>query len=87
MQEKDTIINDNSESGVGGAINNNLIPETQKLPEPVKEPTEEEKRNNLIQSIVNSKLHYKPKKQFGVAYKKERNRKNKEQKKSRKSNR
>lgn len=51
------------------------------------EPTEEEKRQKLIDAIKKSHLRYKPKKLFGVAYKQERKRKNKAQRKSRKINR
>ncbi len=52
-----------------------------------KELTEEEKREQLIQAIKQSHLNYKPKKHFGVAYKKERKRKNTQAKKSRRANR
>jgi hypothetical protein len=51
------------------------------------ELTEEEKRKLLIKSLKESKKTYKPKKHFGVAYKKERKRKNKQAKKSRRANR
>jgi hypothetical protein len=52
-----------------------------------KELTEEEKRLRFIQAVKESHLRYKPKKHFGVAYKAERKRKNKAQRKSRKLNR
>lgn len=52
-----------------------------------KELTEEEKHELFIQKLKNSKKTYKPKKTFGVAFKSERKRKNKQAKKSRKINR
>jgi uncharacterized membrane protein YgaE (UPF0421/DUF939 family) len=52
-----------------------------------KELSEEEKRQKFIQAVKESHLRYKPKKHFGVAYKAERKRKNKAQRKSRKLNR
>ena len=60
-----------------------------------KELTEEEKREQAIQELKKSHIKFKPVKQsgnktvnqFGVNYKKERKRKNKEQRKSRKKNR
>ena len=52
-----------------------------------KELSEEEKRQRFIQAVKESHLRYKPKKHFGVAYKAERKRKNKAQRKSRKLNR
>jgi len=57
------------------------------IPEEPKELTEEEKREILIQKLKESKLKYKPKKDFGNTYKAERKRKNKQAKKSRKANR
>ena len=52
-----------------------------------KELTEEEKRLKFIEAIKQSHLNYKPKKHFGAAYKAERKRKNKAQRKSRKNSR
>jgi hypothetical protein len=54
--------------------------------EPV-ELTEEEKRAQFIEALKESKKNYKPKKHFGIAYKKDRKRKNKISKASRKANR
>jgi hypothetical protein len=59
----------------------------EKLGEELLESTEEEKRQKFIQAVKESHLRYKPKKHFGVAYKAERKRKNKAQRKSRKLNR
>jgi hypothetical protein len=52
-----------------------------------KELTEEEKRLKFVEAIKQSHIRYKPKKHFGTAYKAERKRKNKAQRKSRKLNR
>ena len=54
--------------------------------EPV-ELTEEEKHAQFIEALKESKKTYKPKKHFGVAYKKDRKRKNKMAKASRRANR
>jgi len=59
----------------------------EKFGEELLESTEEEKRQKFIQAVKESHLRYKPKKHFGVAYKAERKRKNKAQRKSRKLNR
>jgi molybdenum cofactor biosynthesis enzyme MoaA len=57
------------------------------LAEQADELTEEEKRLKFIEAIKQSHIRYKPKKHFGTAYKAERKRKNKAQRKSRKANR
>lgn len=54
--------------------------------EPV-ELTDEQKRAQFIELLKNTKKSYKPKKHFGIDYKKERKRKNKQAKASRKRNR
>lgn len=59
----------------------------EKLGEELLEHTEEEKRQKFIEAVKASHLRYKPKKHFGSAYKAERKRKNKAQRKSRKLNR
>lgn len=51
------------------------------------ELTDEQKRKQLIELIKNSKKSYRPKKHFGIEYKKERKRKNKQAKAGRKANR
>jgi hypothetical protein len=50
-----------------------------------KELTEEEKRAKLLEALKASHQRYHPRKAFGTAYKQERKRKNRMQKKSRKS--
>ncbi len=70
-------------------INNNVNEEyfnsePSELSEDDKERINKEK---LIEMIKNSKKTYKPKKSFGVPFKKERKRKNKQAKSSRKANR
>lgn len=55
--------------------------------ESVENKTEEKSKRELFIDGVKNAIAFKTKKQFGVAYKKERKRKNKEQKKSRKNNR
>lgn len=57
------------------------------IPEEPVELSEEEKRELFIKALKDSKKTYKPKKHFGVAYKKERKRKNKQAKASRRANR
>lgn len=70
-------------------INNNvneeyLNSEHSEISEEDKERIDKEK---LIQMIKDSKKTYKPKKSFGVVFKKERKHKNKQAKSSRKANR
>ena len=71
-------------------IESTNLPDDVTLAEGINEPrelTEEEKREALVKSLVASKMHYKPKKQFGTAYKKKRQAKNKAQRASRRGNR
>lgn len=49
--------------------------------------TDEQKRAQFIELLKSSKKSYKPKKNFGIEYKKERRRKNKQAKAGRKRNR
>lgn len=87
MQEKNDLIPQEQEiqqdvvdsiPNFGDGINNES--------EPV-ELTDEQKREQFIELLKNSKKSYKPKKHFGVNYKKERKRKNKQARASRKANR
>lgn len=57
------------------------------FPEESKELTEEEKREIFIQKLKDSKKTYHPKKEFGVAYKAKRQKRNKQAKASRRANR
>lgn len=87
MQEKNDIIP--MEQGAQlDALNSipNLNDGINNEPELV-ELTDEQKRNQLIELIKNSKKSYKSKKHFGIEYKKERKRKNKQAKSGRKRNR
>jgi hypothetical protein len=82
MQEKEIdVVDPELES-----IESQNMPDEPELDES-KELTEEEKREIIIQQLKDSKKTYHPKKNFGVAYKKARNKKNKVAKQSRKTNR
>lgn len=65
----------------GAEINHELIDDDNR------ELTDDEKRELIIQSIKNAKNSCKPKKHYGILYKKERQRKNRQAKSSRKANR
>lgn len=78
------------ESEVKNEMRKKLTEETingETVPEESTELTEEEKRKQFIKALKDSKKTYKPKKHFGVAYKKDRKRKNKQAKASRRANR
>ena len=87
MQERNDLISQEQETqqdvldsipSINDGINNES--------EPI-ELTDEQKRAQLIGLIKNSKKSYRPKKHFGIEYKKERKRKNKQAKAGRKANR